>query len=277
VATDRGTSSAEVDEASRVLCRARELKREVLFGAPGARRTARSRMVAPLRVHGESLGVLVVETLGADRFGDHEVRLFEAIAGKAAAALENARLYSLANVDGLTGLYCRRYFDQRLAEEIERARRFGAGFSLLLLDLDDFKLINDTFGHPAGDRVLREAAAIAASQLRGVDLAARFGGEEFAYLLPRTSLADAHAVAERIREALATHSVVEGGRRVRLSASIGVAAFSEAGSDTLADLLGRADAALYRAKAAGKNRVEVDLTSFELTPSLAPVRRRRAV
>ena len=234
----------------------------------------RSRLVVPLVMYGENLGALVAESPAPDAFGANELRLLEAISGQAAAAVENARLYGLANVDGLTGLYSRRYFDTRVAEEIERARRFDSSFALVMLDLDDFKRVNDTLGHVTGDRVLREVAAVAASQLRGVDLAARWGGEELAFLLPRTSLADAHAVAERIREAVALHRIGDGA--LRITASIGVAGWAESGVGDPSSLVARADAALYRAKSSGKNRVEIDLISFELTPALAPVRRRRA-
>jgi two-component system cell cycle response regulator len=161
-------------------------------------------------------------------------------------------------------------------EEIERSRRFNTTFALVLLDLDDFKQLNDTLGHVVGDRALREVAVIAASQLRGIDLAARYGGEEMAFLLPRTTLQDAYAVAERIRDAIASHAFVEGGRSTRITASLGVAGFAESGADTPAALVARADAALYRAKAAGKNRAEIDIAPFEISPSLAPVTRRRA-
>jgi diguanylate cyclase (GGDEF)-like protein len=229
-----------------------------------------SRIVAPLTMYGETTGALIAESRAADAFGPHELRLLDAIGGQAAAAVENARLYALANVDGLTGLYVRRYFDMRVAEEIERARRFGTSFALVMLDLDDFKRLNDTNGHIVGDRALRGVAEVAARQLRGVDLAARYGGEELAFLLPRTSLADAHAVAERIRAAISAHDFAG----LHITASLGVAGWAESGVVDPERLVERADAALYRAKAAGKNRVEIDLVSFELTPSLAPVTRR---
>ena len=234
-------------------------------------RDVRARMIVPLVMYGEITGALVAESRDDEAFGPNQLRLFDAIGGQAAAAVENARLYALANVDGLTGLYVRRYFDLRVQEEIERARRFGTSFALVMLDLDDFKRLNDTMGHLVGDRALRGVAQLAQRQLRGVDLAARYGGEELAFLLPRTSLADAHAVAERIRAAIAGHDF--GG--LRITASLGVAGWTEAGVTDPERLVERADAALYRAKAAGKNRVEIDLASFELTPSLAPVTRLR--
>ena len=235
-----------------------------------ARPEVRARLLVPLVMYGETTGALVAEADAPGVFGYDELRLFDAIGGQAAAAVENARLYALANIDGLTGLYVRRYFDMRVAEEIERARRFGTSFALVMLDLDDFKRLNDTHGHLVGDRALREVAALAAGQLRGVDLAARYGGEELAFLLPRTNLADAHAVAERIRAAVEGHEF--GG--LHITASLGVAGWTEAGVELPERLVERTDAALYRAKAGGKNRVEIDLSSFELTPSLAPVVRR---
>ncbi|HEX8952552.1 MAG TPA: GGDEF domain-containing protein, partial [Polyangia bacterium] len=135
-----------------------------------ARPEVRARMIVPLVMYGETTGALVAESSDDEAFGPNQLRLFDAIGGQAAAAVENARLYALANVDGLTGLYVRRYFDIRVTEEIERARRFGTSFALVMLDLDDFKRLNDTLGHLAGDRALREVAAIAGGQLRGVDL-----------------------------------------------------------------------------------------------------------
>jgi diguanylate cyclase (GGDEF)-like protein len=235
----------------------------------------RERLEVPLELYGERTGTLIAEVREPRAFGADERRLLDAISGQAATAVGNSRLYALANVDGLTGLFCRRYFDMRLAEEIERARRFGTSFCLVMLDLDDFKHVNDTYGHLVGDRALREVARIAAGQLRGVDLAARFGGEELAFLLPRTSLADAHAVAERIRERVATHCCSHEGVTLRITASLGVSGWVESGVGDPSSLVARADEALYRAKAEGKNRVAVDLCNFALTPSLAPVRERR--
>jgi diguanylate cyclase (GGDEF)-like protein len=253
--------------------RSHELAIEDHLDAPlGA---TRSRVLAPLKMYGESLGVLVVDSQKASVFGEHEARLIEAIASQAASTLENARLHALANFDGLTGLYCRRYFDTRLVEEIERARRFETNFCVVLLDIDNFKKLNDSRGHLAGDRALREVARIAQAQLRNVDLAARYGGEELVFLLPRTTLTDAQVVAERIRDAVGSHIF---GENAHITVSIGVAAFSDTGADVqlcASNVLGRADISLYRAKTLGKDRVEVDLGPIELSPSLAPINRRR--
>jgi diguanylate cyclase (GGDEF)-like protein len=218
----------------------------------------RSWLGVPIVVYDEVIGVLSVQSRERAAFGPDELRLLEAIGAQAAVAIQNARLYELATVDGLTGLYVRRYFDGRLDEELARARRFEHSFSVAILDLDDFKKINDTHGHAVGDRVLQDAAQTMRAAMRGVDIASRYGGEEFAFILPRTGIVDAHAVAERVRSDLAELRVAVGGSQVlRITVSIGVACFPESGADDADDLLRRADIALYRAKAAGKNRVEL--------------------
>ncbi|MBX3705636.1 MAG: diguanylate cyclase [Pseudomonadales bacterium] len=162
---------------------------------------------------------------------------------------------TLAHTDPLTGLSNRRYFMQRLHEEIERARRHGHPLSVALLDLDHFKIINDTFGHDAGDQVLRAVARTIFGVKRSSDVAARFGGEEFALLLPETDPAGAARVAERLREAIESLLVPRpAGAPLSVTTSIGVATLHspEAGLD---NLLIRADRALYDAKRAGRNRV----------------------
>ncbi len=252
------------------------LELEALLASSAVPSVDGGRIVVPMVVHDELRGQLIVDLdpAVAARSGHELLRLVDALSVQAIGALENARLYELANFDGLTGLYVRRYFDRRISEETERARRFQAPFAVVMLDIDNFKQLNDSRGHLAGDRVLRAVALAATTHLRGVDLAARYGGEELAFLLPRTSLADAHAVAERIRARIESLQIPDGDRTLRVTASLGVAAWSDAGRDDPAHLVGRADEALYRAKRGGKNRVEVDLGGFELTPSLAPVRRR---
>jgi diguanylate cyclase (GGDEF)-like protein len=226
------------------------------FGGPGDP-AIRSWLGVPLLMYDAVIGVISVQSHERDAFGKDHLRLLEAIGGQAAIAIQNARLYELATVDGLTGLYVRRYFDSRLREEWRRSQRFETQFSLVIMDLDDFKTLNDTWGHPVGDRVLREVAQVVKRNMRGVDIAARYGGEEFAFILPRTGLVDAHAVAERIRADIADHRVVLDDKVLRVTASLGVAGFPESGEKDAAALLYRADVALYRAKATGKDRVEM--------------------
>jgi diguanylate cyclase (GGDEF)-like protein len=228
----------------------------VISSDPGVR----SWLGVPIVIYDQVIGVLSVQSRERGAFGPDQQRVAEAIASQAAVAIQNARLYELATIDGLTGLYVRRYFDSRLREELERSRRFGAPFSVVLLDIDDFKRTNDTFGHALGDRVLREVAHSMKRNLRGVDIAARYGGEEFAFILPRTGIIDAHAVAERIRHDVADVRIAHEGKIVRVTASLGISCYPDSAmstSDDVAVLLERADVAMYRAKSTGKNRVEL--------------------
>jgi len=225
----------------------------------------------PITIHGEVEGVLAVH--GPDEMSGDEQRLLEAIAAQVAVALQNARLYDLAMVDGLTGLFVRRYFDARLDEEVERSKRFGTEFSVVMMDIDNFKQLNDTHGHPAGDFVLRELAAIIRGQMRGVDTAARYGGEEISMILPRTSMVAALSVAERIRRRIEAWAPEKEGGPPQVTASFGIAAYPESGAEGAEDLVRHADRALYRAKKTGKNRVELYWSDgdAEARSSLRPV------
>jgi diguanylate cyclase (GGDEF)-like protein len=156
--------------------------------------------------------------------------------------------------DGLTGLLNRRAMEEALHAQVQRSRRTGETFTVLMLDLDYFKSINDRFGHAAGDRALRHAAGLLKAGLREVDHLARFGGEEFLALLPGASLAAAQPLAERLRGCLDAEPLVVESDRVPLSVSIGVAQWTDASEDA-SRLLVRADAALYQAKLQGRNRV----------------------
>jgi diguanylate cyclase (GGDEF)-like protein len=167
--------------------------------------------------------------------------------------------------DSLTGLKNRRFFDERLNEEFRRAQRYGDYLSLIMIDLDHFKQVNDRFGHPAGDSVLREAATLIRASIRDPDICARYGGEEFAVVLPKTHMAGALAVAERIWHELGTKqyavpptappSAAGATRTVQITASIGIAFYpsKDIGSGEL--LLRFADQALYQAKRAGRNTI----------------------
>ena len=226
---------------------------------PAGTGSVRSWLGVPVMMHGACEGVLAVQSRKAGAFTEADERLLGSLALQAAAALANAHLYEMAMVDGLTGLFVRRYFDARLDEEIERARRYRTPFAVAMLDIDDFKRLNDTHGHLVGDRVLREIAAVVRTHVRGVDTAARYGGEEVALILPGAELVAALGHAERVRRAIAELRVPsgEGGPLLSISASVGIAAYPDSGAVTAEDLLRRADRALYRAKRAGKNRVEL--------------------
>jgi diguanylate cyclase (GGDEF)-like protein len=162
-----------------------------------------------------------------------------------------------AERDSLTGLANRRVLDERLEEELDRSRRYGTHLALILVDIDNFKSVNDRYGHQCGDEVLRAVAPVLSGSLRELDLAGRFGGEEFALVLPGTAAVSARRIAEQIRRALAKVTVVgPGGELVGVTASFGAAEFPANAS--VASLIEAADRALYQAKRGGKDRVVVD-------------------
>jgi diguanylate cyclase (GGDEF)-like protein len=168
---------------------------------------------------------------------------------------QEEELQRLTRFDELTGLYSRRYLLERLAQEMLRAQRYGAPLSILMLDVDYFKRVNDTYGHIVGDAVLATVAGVLRTAIRATDIAGRYGGEEFCIVLPETPLAGAGLLAERLRQQVATAAfpVVPGGG-LQVTCSIGVAQWSNALTDPLA-FLASADRALYAAKTAGRNRV----------------------
>jgi diguanylate cyclase (GGDEF)-like protein len=185
--------------------------------------------------------------------------LAHSLAAQAAVALENARLHGIvqrqAITDELTELANRRYFMEALETELRRAERFDEPLALVFADLDDFKNVNDRFGHHTGDEVLRAFADVVRRRVRTIDLGARLGGEEFAVLLLETDLVGAEALAESLRSAVETLAVPVEGGAVKVTASFGVAAYPETHSAD--ELMNAADRALYRAKREGKNRVSV--------------------
>jgi diguanylate cyclase (GGDEF)-like protein len=206
----------------------------------------------------ESLGLLLLYPPRGHSFDAPAGELARWLAGQASIALENAHLHRAverqAVTDDLTQLANRRRFSEMLALEVRRAERFGGPLALVLADLDDFKLVNDRYGHPSGDRVLCRFADVLRENVREVDLAARYGGEEFAIVLPDTDLTGAERLAERLAKAFNSQPLPDvAGQELNVTASFGVAAYPPA--DSAEQLLAAADHALYRAKAAGKNRV----------------------
>jgi diguanylate cyclase (GGDEF)-like protein len=209
----------------------------------------------------ESFGRLV---LTADSFSKEQTETAEWFVNQARTALANARHHSTvqrqALVDTLTGLANRRLCEAALEKEIGRADRFGEPFSLVVGDLDDFKNVNDRYGHQTGDDVLKEFARALQETVRDIDLAGRWGGEEFVVGLPGTDLAGGARLAERVREALAQRAIeAPSGEHFHVTATFGVAEFD--GRSGLLELLAAADAALYRAKRAGKDRVATATSS----------------
>ena len=225
----------------------------VQAGTPGQ---GADKIEVPLSAGEVTFGSLL---LFGDGFEDEDRMTAVSLASHAVVALENARLHRIverqALVDGLTGLANRRQCEDTLASELARLERFGGPLAVVVADLDWFKDVNDRYGHPSGDAVLREFAQLLRDLVRDVDLAGRWGGEEFLLILPGTDLAGGAQVAERVRLALAGRIVLSAdGSPIPVTASFGVAATPPA--STAAELFSAADAALYEAKRNGKNRVE---------------------
>jgi diguanylate cyclase (GGDEF)-like protein len=206
------------------------------------------------------VGVISIARRGRE-FTEQERDLFGYLAGQATLSIENVDLHETiqeqAITDELTGLFNVRQFHSRLDNEIERAERFGTPLSLVMLDIDKFKSVNDTYGHQQGDRVLVEVARVLRRLSRDVDLPARYGGEEMAVVLPQTDLGGAELGAERMRAAIEGMQIqrLDGGGLLPITASFGVASFPAQAADKTS-LIAAADEALYRAKRGGRNRVE---------------------
>jgi two-component system, cell cycle response regulator len=228
----------------------------------------KSAALVPLPRKDRATGALCFGSREATRFTRHHGTDFLAHLGAVAAvcienAVNRARLLRAGITDFLTGWHNRRYLQQRLKEELARAQRRGATIACLMIDIDKFKCINDGYGHLAGDNALKEVAHRIEAQIRSMDTAARFGGDELAILLPETTAAEAAILAERIRDVIAAIPFALNSQISRsLTVSVGVAVVSpgrdEADLKAVADrLIADADAALYRAKALGRNRVQV--------------------
>jgi two-component system cell cycle response regulator len=204
---------------------------------------------------GEVLGLVAA---GRDEpFSAEEVELFRIFALQGEAALKNLLLFeevkSLAIRDGLTGLYNYRHFHEVLTHQVQVSRRYEWPLSLLFLDIDDFKIINDTWGHPEGDLALKALAGFLETHVRQADMICRYGGEEFSVLMPQSSTTQAFHLADRLREEIAVTPIPVSQTEVRLTVSIGVATLEPHMSGE--DLVKAADAGLYQAKKSGKNRV----------------------
>lgn len=165
------------------------------------------------------------------------------------------RLSSLSQKDPLTGAYNRRYFDEQAAVECARSHRYSQSLAVLMMDLDKFKLVNDTYGHAAGDEVLKALVKTSSLALRKSDILARYGGEEFVVLLPHAHLAEAIMLAERLRKGISEIAISYEEHTLKVTISIGVSTLAETEANVVA-MLSRADQALYQAKANGRNRVE---------------------
>ncbi|MCU1284242.1 MAG: diguanylate cyclase with sensor [Acidobacteriales bacterium] len=222
---------------------------------PGFEET-QSEMCVPLIFFGEKLGTLVLDSAKIHAFDQGDIQPLEAVADICAAAIQNAkhfeRTQQLAYLDGLTGIFNRRFFELRIAEELERVNRYNSSMSVIMIDIDRFKKLNDEFGHLLGDEVLRQASHIFSQQLRKGDVVCRYGGEEFALLLPQTTGENAMEVAEKLRRTVEATHFPGVPRKVTVSAGV---ADSPAFGKVRDEIVAAADSALYQAKQAGRNKV----------------------
>ncbi|GAB4414019.1 MAG: hypothetical protein OHK0032_10100 [Thermodesulfovibrionales bacterium] len=267
--TSIGEASACQTEASGILARvinegipARGRNAGELEGFMGFPEThnIKSILVAPVLLRNEIIGELILANrFGSEEFSFRDEDLLLTLGFHAAFAMEKARHHQeiarLANIDGLTGLNNHRTFQERLEMEVARAKRYKHNMSLLMMDIDNFKKFNDTYGHRVGDEVLKRVACRVTESIRNVDFAARYGGEEFAVILPETPLDGAVVTAEKIREAVMNHKIMIDNRDISsVTISIGVAAYPEDATER-ESLIEKADKALYAAKKASRNRV----------------------
>jgi len=215
----------------------------------------RSIVHLPLVVKDDVIGTLIVGCHHPNAYSSRQIQILEHLALQIAMPIENSQLYAKAEhrarVDELTGLFNRRYFEERLKEEIARHSRYNDAFSLLMVDLDTFKDYNDMHGHPAGDRLLNQIGRIIRYAIRGTDQAFRYGGDEFIIILPQTTIDDAYMVAERVRESIAAEMKAKG---AMVTCSEGLANYPSDGT-MYGELIGAADTALYYAKRTGGNRI----------------------
>ena len=228
----------------------------------------------PLLSKMEEMGGFRLERAQGQAFGPADRELMMTVAASLALSLTNAvahrALEQMAMKDGLTGLFNRRAFDQLLSQEVKAAERYRSPVCLLLGDVDHFKAINDRFGHPVGDALLKQIAALLTESLREVDRVARYGGEEFAMILPRTDVASGTVLANRIRERIERHVFMVEELPIQLTLSLGVAGYAPVSMRTTEELVDATDRALYKAKANGRNRVEVQEETAP-GPCTAPV------
>lgn len=220
----------------------------------------------PLKIGEKTIGVLnISDKITGEVFSEEDMASLHSFASYASIALERSMYYNLAGhlkelsiTDFQTDLFNRRYFEERLFEEFQRSNRYNLSFSLAMIDIDDFKLFNDSEGHLAGDEVLKNIAGIAKESLRVIDVIARFGGEEFAVVMPQTEKDEAYIVAERIRNSVKEQlpCTWKTFPRHNITISTGIATFPHDGKDRK-ELIRNADKALYRAKMEGKDRTIV--------------------
>ncbi len=269
---DSGLVGSAVRLGSSLPAKEIDVSRTPVFDAATRLKGLASLKVIPLRTAQEVLGAVVLGSRRPRAYGPEAVRQLEVVAMQAAESIYRARLFEkterLATTDGLTGLTNHRTFQVRLDEQLAQAGRYGKRLSLLLCDIDHFKSVNDTYGHPVGDVVLKAVARTLAKEARTTDVVARYGGEEFAVIMPETDAEGALVIAERIRERVGKLAIETEQGPIRVTMSLGVATFPEDG-DRKAALVERADGCLYQAKRSGRNRTVAARSAQRAPPRAA--------
>ncbi len=220
-----------------------------------ARIRTRSIIAVPLTVNGEIIGVIEAINKIAGGFSDFDLQILLYVSTQSAIAINNADLYNMAIRDGMTRLFIGRYFRERLEEEWNRSMRKKHHLSIAIFDIDNFKSINDTYGHQGGDRVIKETARIIQKGCRLIDIPCRYGGEEFTVLMPETDAEESMAVANRVRALIQEMRIEYEDSTIRLTVSGGVASSPEHAARDYGELIEMADIALYNSKKAGRNRI----------------------
>jgi diguanylate cyclase (GGDEF)-like protein len=213
----------------------------------------------PLAIEGEIIGCISLNSEQSNAFDAQDLQFFSVIGYQMAATLKHfQRLSSIKNIahfDTLTGLYNRRYFEERLGLEAQKSFFGGTALSLVMIDIDHFKRVNDTFGHTGGDRVLREISGLLRTSVRKKDTVARYGGEEFILILPEAGLDESSMIAERIRRLVESTPFEVSDARLNLTVSLGISNFPNHRARSKEELVKMADQALYDAKRGGRNQL----------------------
>lgn len=219
-----------------------------------------NRLFLPMEIGDNRIGGLQLIRYADEPFSEHQHNIVSMIVSTLTLALRNSEIHrevqEMATIDSLTGLFNKRYFIENLTKEFKSTIRYQTPVSLIMLDLDDFKPVNDRFGHQAGDLVLREITSLVARSLREIDVPARYGGDEIAIILPETVMEQAFFVAKRIKRLIEDHPIKFGENCIKVTASFGISSCPSSQIKTAEDMIMAADKALYEAKRDGRNRIE---------------------
>jgi diguanylate cyclase (GGDEF)-like protein len=230
----------------------------------GSEEHIRSVLAVPMRLGGKTMGMLSAQSYKSHHYREEDQKILDMLAAYAAIAIDNARLFEkvqqLAITDSLTGVYNRRHFFEIANQEILRARRYNHPISIIMLDLDHYKEINDTFGHDIGDEALSLIAKSCNDNIRKTDVLARYGGDEFIILLPETDITKSQEIAERLRSFLESNPIVIRDFSLNTTISVGISGAGEPIPE-LNSLLKCADIALYKAKETGRNCIKTHVCS----------------